>query len=162
MPSTLIEPTELAAHLDAPQRAVVDCPFELARPEWGASAFREGHIPGALYAHLDADLAGPRTPASGRHPLPQVDSLAAKLGAWGIDAEVQVVAYDQGSGAYAARLWWLLRWLGHQRVAVLDGGLAAWQRAGLPLSTALSERAARRLSPRPGARPGARGGGDAG
>jgi thiosulfate/3-mercaptopyruvate sulfurtransferase len=152
MPSTLIEPTELAAHLDDPRWAVIDCRFELARPEWGASAFREGHIPGALYAHLDADLAGPRTPASGRHPLPQVDSLAAKLGAWGIDAEVQVVAYDQGSGAYAARLWWLLRWLGHQRVAVLDGGLAAWQRAGLPLSTALSERAARRFSPRPDAR----------
>jgi len=152
MSSTLIEPSELAAHLDDPHWAIVDCRFELARPEWGARAFSEGHIPGALYAHLDSDLAGPRTALSGRHPLPEVDSLAAQLGAWGIDAQVQVVAYDQGSGAYAARLWWLLRWLGHGRVAVLDGGLSGWQRAGLPLSSAVTSRAARRFIPHPDAR----------
>jgi thiosulfate/3-mercaptopyruvate sulfurtransferase len=152
MPSTLIEPAELATHLADPQWAVIDCRFDLARPEWGASAFREAHIPGALYAHLETDLSGPRTPLTGRHPLPPVAALAATLGRCGIDAAVQVIAYDQGSGAYAARAWWLLRWLGHSQVAVLNGGLAAWQRAGLPLSSSVTSRTARRFRARADAR----------
>jgi thiosulfate/3-mercaptopyruvate sulfurtransferase len=107
---------------------------------------------------LDHDLSGKTSPSSGRHPLPQVDELAARLGQWGIDAQVQVIAYDQGSGAYAARLWWLLRWLGHAKVAVLDGGFAAWQEEKLPVDTApvrdsqaqpRRERPARRFDPRP-------------
>ena len=143
MSTTLLEPAELAAHLDEPDWAIIDCRFELANPEWGAQAYAAGHIPHALYAHLDRDLSGPRTPRTGRHPLPQPAALAATFGRFGIDARVQVVAYDQGSGAIAARLWWLLRWLGHRQVAVLNGGLPAWQRAGLPLSTASETRSPR-------------------
>jgi len=149
MPTTLIEPTGLARHLDDPGWAIVDCRFDLARPDWGAHAFAAAHIPHALYAHLDEDLSAPRTARSGRHPLPQVEVLAATFGRWGIDERVQVIAYDQGSGAYAARLWWLLRWLGHTQVAVLNGGLAAWERAGLPLSTESVRRAPRRFTARP-------------
>jgi thiosulfate/3-mercaptopyruvate sulfurtransferase len=148
VPTTLIEPLELARHLGDPQWAIIDCRFDLARPDWGASAFAAGHIPGALYAHLDRDLSGPRTPGSGRHPLPSPAVLAATLSRFGIDATVQVVVYDQGAGAYAARLWWLLRWLGHSQVAVLDGGLAAWERAGLPVSTQPKMRPARHFAGR--------------
>ena len=151
MPTTLIEPAALAAHLADPDWAIVDCRFDLARPEWGALAWAAGHIPNALYAHLDRDLSGPRTALTGRHPLPAIAALTATLGRWGIDKEVQVVAYDQGAGAYAARLWWLLRWLGHQQVAVLDGGLAAWERAGLALETAATVRAPRRFTAAPAA-----------
>ena len=146
--TTLIEPAQLAAHLDDPDWVIVDCRFDLARPGWGAQAYASGHIPHALYADLDEDLSAPRTPGSGRHPLPQVEALAATFGRFGIDAHVQVIGYDQGTGAFAARLWWLLRWLGHSAVAVLDGGHAAWERAGLPLSRALEPRAPRRFMPR--------------
>ena len=146
--TTLIEPAQLAAHLDDPDWSIVDCRFDLGRPGWGAQVYASGHIPHALYAHLDEDLSAPRTPRSGRHPLPQVETLAAAFGRFGIDARVQVIGYDQGTGAFAARLWWLLRWLGHPAVAVLDGGLAAWERAGMPLSSALEPRAARQFVPR--------------
>ena len=137
MYTTLIEPAELAAPLSRSAGAegdwtILDCRFDLARPDWGASAYAAGHVPKALYAHLDHDLSGPVTATSGRHPLPSVERLAETFGRWGIDDTVQVVAYDQGNGAYAARLWWLLRWLGHRNVAVLNGGFAAWQQAGLP------------------------------
>jgi thiosulfate/3-mercaptopyruvate sulfurtransferase len=145
MPATLIEPLELAAHLEDPDWAIIDCRFDLARPAWGAQAFAAGHIPHALYAHLDRDLSGPRTPRSGRHPLPQVELLAATFARLGIDERVQVVAYDQGPGAFAARLWWLLHWLGHAQVAVLNGGLGAWERAGLPLSSSNEPRAPRQF-----------------
>lgn len=147
MSTTLLEPAELAVHLDESDWAIIDCRFDLAAPEWGARVYAAGHIPRALYVHLDRDLSGERTPHTGRHPLPPPAVLAATLGRLGIDARVQVVAYDQGSGVFAARLWWLLRWLGHPQVAVLDGGLAAWQRAGFPLSTATEQRAARRFVP---------------
>jgi thiosulfate/3-mercaptopyruvate sulfurtransferase len=136
--------------------AVIDCRFDLARPDWGASAYAAGHVPGAIYAHLDRDLSGPVTPASGRHPLPTLEGLAETLGRWGIDDTVQVVAYDQGNGAFAARLWWLLRWAGHQQVAVLNGGFAAWQQAGLPVETTQATdttpglRQPRAFVPRPG------------
>ena len=151
MPTTLIEPAALAARLADPDWAIVDCRFELALPKWGALAWAAGHIPNALYAHLDHDLSGPRSALTGRHPLPAIAALSATFGRWGIDKEVQVVAYDQGVGAYAARLWWLLRWLGHPQVAVLDGGLAAWERAGLPLDTAATVRAPRRFTAAPAA-----------
>ncbi len=151
MYTTLIEPHELAAQLGNPDWAILDCRFDLARPAWGADSFRAGHIPGALHADLERDLSGPVTPATGRHPLPAMAALADTLGRLGIDAHVQVVAYDQGPGAYAARLWWLARWLGHRAVAVLNGGMAAWQRAGLPVSTADEQRAPRRLVPQPAA-----------
>lgn len=131
---TLIEPRCLNAHLDAPGWIVVDCRFDLADPEAGRAAYREGHIRGARYAHLDEDLSGHRTPRSGRHPLPAPSQLAHTLGQWGIGDTTQVIAYDSSGGAMAARLWWLLRWLGHKRCALLDGGLPAWQREGLPVT----------------------------
>lgn len=148
MPNTLVTASELAASLRDPRWAVIDCRFDLARPEWGAQAYAEAHVPGALYAHLDRDLSAPITSRSGRHPLPSPEQFAVTLGRWGIDDRTQVVAYDQGSSAYAARLWWMLRWLGHEAVAVLDGGFAAWQSAGLPVSTAVESRAARTFFPR--------------
>jgi thiosulfate/3-mercaptopyruvate sulfurtransferase len=144
--TTLIDVPTLAANLDHPDWAVFDCRFDLAKPEAGRAAYAEGHIPGARFADLEADLSGPVTPASGRHPLPDPDQLAARLGAWGVDRMVQVVVYDADIGAYAARLWWLLRWLGHDAVALLDGGLRAWTEAGGALTTALPERAPRRFT----------------
>src|SRR5580698_4320082 len=155
MYTTLIEAEELAAPLARSAGAagdwtVLDCRFDLARPDWGASAYATGHVPNALYAHLDRDLSGPVTPGSGRHPLPSIERLAETFGRWGIDESVQVVAYDQGNGAFAARLWWLLRWTGHRKVAVLNGGFAAWQQAGLPADTVPGERQPRVFTPRPG------------
>jgi thiosulfate/3-mercaptopyruvate sulfurtransferase len=147
--TTLITPRQLAARLEDRDLAVIDCRFELARPQWGAEAYAGARIPHARYAHLDHDLSGNADASSGRHPLPPIEPLAARLGQWGIERQVQVVAYDQSSGAYAARLWWLLRWLGHARVAVLDGGLAAWQQEGLPLDTAPADARAQTLSGRP-------------
>lgn len=133
MSSTIVEPAELAARLEDPLCAIVDCRFDLARPAWGAQSHAEGHVPGAIYADLDRDLSGPVTDRSGRHPLPDPAGFAATLGRWGIDSSVHVVAYDQANSAYAARLWWMMRWMGHRDVAVLNGGFAAWQRAGLPV-----------------------------
>jgi thiosulfate/3-mercaptopyruvate sulfurtransferase len=146
---TLIEPRALAAHLNDPAWAIVDCRFELAQPDWGERAYAAGHIPHARYAHLDRDLSGPRGPRQGRHPLPEAHTLAVTFGRLGIDGQVQVVAYDQGSGAFAARLWWLLRWLGHPAVAVLDGGFAAWQEAQLPVTTEHERHGARTFRPVP-------------
>jgi thiosulfate/3-mercaptopyruvate sulfurtransferase len=131
--ATLVDARTLAAHASDPDWRIVDCRFDLGNPDAGSAAFQRGHIPGAVYAHLDRDLSGPRTPWSGRHPLPEPEALAATLGELGVDAGVQVVAYDDAGGMYAARLWWLLRWLGHRGVAVLDGGLAAWRASGAAL-----------------------------
>lgn len=130
MPATLVDTATLAAHLDDPHWVVVDCRFILTDPDAGRRSYAVGHIPGARYAHLDADLAGPITATSGRHPLPDPDTLARKLGAWGIGNDTQVVVYDDSFGSIAARLWWLLRWLGHEQVALLDGGIPKWKREG--------------------------------
>jgi thiosulfate/3-mercaptopyruvate sulfurtransferase len=127
---TLVDAATLARHLDDPRWVVVDCRWQLTDPRLGPRRYAEGHIPGARYADLDTDLSGPRTPHSGRHPLPDPAAFARRAGGWGIGDDVQVVAYDDAGGAYAARLWWLLRWLGHDAVAVLDGGITAWTAAG--------------------------------
>ncbi len=138
-PQVLIAARDLHEHLDDPNWRIVDCRFELMRPEQGRADYLAGHIPGAVYADLDRDLAAPVTPVSGRHPLPPPETLAATLGRWGITPETTVVAYDQAGGAFAARLWWMLRWLGHRDARVLDGGYAAWQREGLPTATQVPE-----------------------
>ena len=131
---TLVAAEALAAELDNPDWVVVDTRFDLKDPDAGRRAYDAGHIPGAYYAHLDHDLAGPVRPRSGRHPLPDPSALAALFDAWGVGPGVQLVACDDSGGALAARLWWLARWLGHDAVAVLDGGLAAWRALDLPLT----------------------------
>jgi thiosulfate/3-mercaptopyruvate sulfurtransferase len=148
MYTTLIQPAQLAPIADDENVAILDCRHELGRPQWSDEAYAQGHIPRAIQAHLDRDLSAPIGPQTGRHPLPDVAKLAETLGRWGIDDSVQVVAYDQGNGAYGARAWWLLRWLGHENVAVLDGGLPAWQEAGLLVSRDPAARKARVFTPR--------------
>lgn len=132
---TIVSVQELAPGLGERRIAVVDCRFDLGDPAAGRRQYDEGHLPGAHYAHLDEDLSSPITSQSGRHPLPKSELLAKKFGRWGIDSNTQVVAYDASGGGFAARLWWLARWLGHESVAVLDGGWQAWVAAGLPIST---------------------------
>lgn len=135
MYTTVIDCTTLAQHLQETAWLVVDCRFNLADTEYGRLEYAQGHIPGAHYLHLDDDLSSPITPDSGRHPLPEVEKLAATLRALGLRHDTQVVAYDDNGGAMAGRLWWLLRWMGHQAVAVLDGGWQAWQQQQGTLST---------------------------
>src|SRR4051812_25633211 len=118
--TTLIETSELAGHLDDPNWAIVDCRYFLNHHELGHTQYLDAHIPGAVYADLKRDLAGPATTDNaGRHPLPAPDLFAQTLGRWGIDDNVQVVAYDGSAGMVAGRLWWMLNWLGHESVAVL-------------------------------------------
>jgi len=132
---TLISTSDLARHLDDPAFVVVDCRHDLADVGAGERAYREGHIPGALFMHIDRDLSGAKSGRNGRHPLPDPSVLAAKVGAAGVGASKQVVAYDQNAGMWASRLWWLLRWLGHSPVAVLDGGMAKWVAEARPVSS---------------------------
>jgi thiosulfate/3-mercaptopyruvate sulfurtransferase len=147
--STLVDTSSLAASLADPALAVVDCRFDLKDTDAGRRAYETAHVPGAVYAHVDDDLSGPKTGQNGRHPLPDLRSFAATLGRLGIDAETQVVVYDQDSGGFASRLWWMLRWMGHDRVAVLDGGFARWQAEGRPLQTGTQTRTARVFVARP-------------
>ena len=128
--TTLISTSALALHLDDPAFAIVDCRYKLDDPSWGEREHAAEHIPGAAYADLGRDLSGPKTGSNGRHPLPDPHTLAQTIGRLGIASGVQVVAYDQDSGMYASRLWWMLRWLGHDAVAVLDGGFAKWKAEG--------------------------------
>lgn len=145
---TLVSTDTLAAHLDDPAWAIVDCRFDLAQPARGRAAYLDAHIPGAVYAHLDEDLAAPHIPGrTGRHPLPAPDALAATFSRWGIGPGVQVVAYDDAGGMYAGRLWWLLRWLGHNAVALLDGDWRAWQREGRPTRAGVEQRSPRSFVP---------------
>ena len=133
MPTTLVTTEELAAH---PQWRLFDCRYDLAKPDLGERQYAEGHIPGALYAHLERDLSGKKTGKNGRHPLPEPAAFIGWLGRQGLKTTDQVACYDAGSGAMAAaRLWWMLRWIGHEAVAVLDGGLAKWTAEGRPVTT---------------------------
>ena len=135
--TTLVSTAALAARLDDATWVVFDCRHDLARPDAGAQAYATAHIPGARFLHLDRDLAAPATGKNGRHPLPDAQTFMRTLGAAGVDSSKQVVAYDDKMGVYAARLWWMLRWLGHENVAVLDGGYAKWTSEGRPLSSAV-------------------------
>lgn len=147
--TTLIRVDELLPLLDSPHCRIVDCRHDLMQPEAGEAAYRAGHLPGALFLHLDRDLSGPRTGHNGRHPLPDPEVLCATLGRCGIGPTTQVVACDDSGGMFAARLWWLLRWLGHERVAVLDGGIGAWRAAGQSLVPGVEEYAPALFSGRP-------------
>ena len=132
---TLITTAELAARLPAAGLVVCDVRFDLAQPGWGEAQYGAGHVPGAVYVHVDRDLSAPKTGRNGRHPLPTPEQAAATFGRLGIAPGAQVVAYDQASGMFASRLWWMLRWLGFDAVAVLDGGFAKWTAEGLPVAT---------------------------
>jgi thiosulfate/3-mercaptopyruvate sulfurtransferase len=135
----LIEVADLKDSIGSADCRVIDCRFDLMQPEKGRTEYLAGHIPGALYADLDRDLAGPVTEDSGRHPLPGVADFKATLERWGIGNETQVVVYDYASGGLAARLWWMLRWVGHTQVAVLNGGLKAWCKNDGELATEVPE-----------------------
>lgn len=139
--SPLISALDLSARLrQASERRhtrVVDCRFNLADTAAGRLAWQQGHIPGAVYAHLDQDLSGAKTGRNGRHPLPEGEAFARTLQRWGVQADTLVVAYDDAGGMFAARLWWMLKhWWGHARVVVLDGGWQAWQQAHAPVESA--------------------------
>jgi thiosulfate/3-mercaptopyruvate sulfurtransferase len=131
---TLVSVDELAAHLSDPDWIVFDCRHDLVDTGSGRRAYAQAHIPGARFLHLDDDLSGPKTGANGRHPLPDPARFCARLAALGMANGKQVVGYDASGGCYAARLWWMLRWVGHDRVAVLDGGWDAWQQAELAVT----------------------------
>jgi len=133
--TTVVGTETLAEHLDDPNWVIVDCRFTLTDTEAGRRAYAAGHLPGARYAHLDEDLSAPKNGKNGRHPLPDPAAFAQTLGRWGIDAGKQVVLYDDSFGAMAVRLWWMLRWMGHDAVALMDGGLPKWQREKLPMTT---------------------------
>lgn len=135
--TTLVSATTLHQQLHNPSWVIIDCRFSLSDADAGGYAYRHGHLPGARYAHLDNDLSAPITSRTGRHPLPDFRVLAKKLGAWGVGNSSQVVVYDDAGGAFAGRLWWLLRCLGHENVAVLDGGIQNWLRQGYQTTTAL-------------------------
>ena len=134
---TLVDCATLAAHLDDAAWRVIDCRHQLTDPVAGEKAYVEGHLPGALFMHLDRDLSGPKNGCNGRHPLPDPQLLAQKLGAAGVDKATQLVVYDDAGGMIAGRLWWRLRWLGHERVAVLDGGIVQWMKEGRSLTSAV-------------------------
>src|SRR2546427_8502016 len=134
--TALVNTEILAQRLEDPDWVVFDCRHDLADPARGRTEYTTSHIPGARFLHLDEDLSAPKTGTNGRHPLPDPHALMEKLGRAGVDSRKQVVAYDAQGGMVAARLWWLLRWLGHLPVAVLDGGWDKWTAGGRPHSPA--------------------------
>jgi thiosulfate/3-mercaptopyruvate sulfurtransferase len=142
----LVSVEDLAAH---PEWRVFDCRHDLKNTEYGRQAYARGHIPGALFLHLDDDLSGAKDGRNGRHPLPDVADFARRMSACGVDATTQVVAYDNEGGIFASRLWWMLRWLGHDKVAVLDGGLAGWKRSKRALEETLLVVTPRVFTPQP-------------
>ncbi|HEX8987126.1 MAG TPA: sulfurtransferase [Rhodocyclaceae bacterium] len=149
MTGCLVSAQELAGHVGDPAWRVFDCRHDLRDTAYGEKAYAKEHIPGALFLHLDRDLSGPTTGKNGRHPLPDPQVFAARMAACGVGPDTQVVAYDNEGNAFAARLWWLLRWIGHEKVAVLDGGLAGWRRAKQPLNAEVPGYPAASLPVRP-------------
>jgi thiosulfate/3-mercaptopyruvate sulfurtransferase len=148
--TTLVSIDTLAENLTNPNWVIIDCHFLLDDLEAGRKAFLQGHIPGAIYAHLDEDLTGPIIPGkTSRHPLPDLDMLAKTFSGWGIDGNKQVIAYDDRGGAIAVRLWWMLKWLGHDAAAVLNGSFTHWKEAGFPITKEISTPQKRKFVPRP-------------
>lgn len=146
--SNLVRPEWLVGHLSDPSTVVVDCRFDLAQPQAGRLQYQQGHIPGAFYLDLEADLSAPKQAHGGRHPLPDMEAFGQTLGALGVDDEVTVVVYDDQGGCMAARLWWMLRYLGHTRARVLDGGWSAWRRGGYPVTAEVRQATPRAFAPR--------------
>jgi thiosulfate/3-mercaptopyruvate sulfurtransferase len=146
MSGLLVSAEQLAVH---PEWRVFDCRHDLKNTEYGRQAYARGHIPGALFLHLDDDLSGAKDGRNGRHPLPDIAGFARRMSACGVDASTQVVAYDNEGGIFASRLWWMLRWLGHDKVAVLDGGLAGWKRSKRALEEAPPVVTPRIFTPQP-------------
>lgn len=144
--SPLVSTEELARH---PEWRIFDCRHDLGKPDWGSEEYARGHIPGALLAHLDRDLSAPKTGKNGRHPLPDAATFANWVGKQGLKPGDTVVCYDQASGAFAARLWWMLHWIGHDLVAVLDGGLAKWIKEGRPTTSEVPSFAATKYPANP-------------
>jgi len=132
---SVVDADTLGRNLGNPGWRAVDCRHNLLRPDAGQQAYGEGHIAGAVFAHLDRNLSGPKTSHSGRHPLPDPDQLAECFRGWGIDPDTQIVAYDDNNGQFAGRMWWLARWLGHDKVALLDGGWQGAIKAGLVMQS---------------------------
>ena len=151
--SLLVSVRELAVHLHDPAWRIFDCRHDLTNPAFGELTYAQAHIPGAQFLHLDRDLSGETTGRNGRHPLPERSAFASRLGALGVDQSNQVVAYDDAGGMFAARLWWMLRWLGHDEVAILDGGLQAWLSAGMALSHETVQVVPAHFVPQQGAQP---------
>ena len=147
MHTTLISPELLEAHLSDSSWLIADCRYNLKDEEWGRAQYLAGHIPGAVFVGLAHDLATRRTGANGRHPLPAPETIAATFSRLGISGSTQVIAYDQDAGAFASRLWWMLRYLGHDAVAVLDGGFARWMREGRPVRGGEDTRPAATFTP---------------
>lgn len=136
--NSFISTADLADHLDDPNWVVIDCRFQLADPQWGRSQYHHSHLPGAYYADLNEDLSAPVGTKGGRHPLPDPNGLATKLAAMGVVwGKTTVVVYDDARFAFGARLWWLLRYYGHEAVQVLDGGWPAWVREQRPVTAAI-------------------------
>ncbi|MES0360356.1 MAG: sulfurtransferase [Anaerolineales bacterium] len=148
--TTLISAPDLIANISEPNWVIIDCRFSLADPDLGRQNYMEAHIPGAVYAHLDEDLCSPWIKGeTGRHPLPSVEAFVEKIGDWGINSSSKVIAYDDAGGSMAAaRLWWLMRWMGHYSVAVLNGGWQSWLEAGEAVSSGLEERPSSMFVPR--------------
>ena len=149
MEKLLVTAEDLAKHLDDPAWVVFDTRHELTDPDAGREHYAEAHVPGAYFLHTDRDLAGPKTGSNGRHPLPDVQVFAARINQCGVTPSTQVVVYDDLGGNFAVRLWWMLRWLGHERVALLDGGWPLWLREGRPVSKEVTAPRAGSFVPRP-------------
>ena len=149
--TTIIDVETLSGHLADPNWVIVDCRFDLLNKSVGSQHYQAAHIPGAVYAHLEDDLSIPMGPMGegGRHPLPSPEQMAAVFGRMGIGANTQVIAYDDTSGHYAARLWWMLRFMGHDAVALLDGGWPAWRDAGLPVRSGVEQNEPREFTGSP-------------
>lgn len=144
---TIISAAELAEIIDHEDVRVFDCRFMLKDPQGGLKLYQAGHLPNAQFADMDTQLSSPMTNESGRHPLPEVDAIVEQLCAWGVSNTTQVIAYDDISGAFAARMWWLLRWLGHDNVAVLDGGMQQWEKLGKEFTQEIPQVARQEFKP---------------
>jgi thiosulfate/3-mercaptopyruvate sulfurtransferase len=149
MQKLLVSTGELAGHLGDAGWIVFDTRHDLASPDKGRALYAQGHVPGAYFLHLDHDLSGPKSGRNGRHPLPDIHDFAKRINACGVTPETQVVAYDDIGGNFAVRLWWMLRWLGHDKVALLDGGFPLWQKEGRPVTQEVPPPRAGSFVPRP-------------